>query len=441
MRGDASARARRAAWQALGGWLVAGPARGRLGSRKRPFPPPDLPAPERTRARHLAEGAVRRARSLDRVLGDLARGRRPRPEGLHAALMLGALELLFEPGTPAAAIVDGCVDLARLAAGEGGARFANALLRRLAERRTLDAWIPEPPAGPEAGDAALGERWSLPDALVARWRAAHGEAVARRLFASTHAEPALGLRVNLLQGSREECAALLAAEGVATRPGFHPTSLVVDGRPAGLFDGPAFRAGRFSVQDPTQCEVVDLVAPAAGERVLDLCAAPGTKTTGLAEAGGDRAEVWAFDRSAERLAGLPAEAARLGLSSIRICGDPGAPEALAAARPFDKVLVDAPCSNTGVLHRRAEARWRFDARALAACVATQRALLERGTALLAPGGLLVWSTCSIEPEENEDVVSSPPGATGLRLLSCERFLPEPGLRDGGGVAVLVRETP
>ena len=422
----AVAPARRAAWDVLCAYLVADPKSARLGSKKRPFPPASLDGRDRASARRLAGAVVRRRLTLDTIVAQLAKGRRPRPAGLRAALLLGAWELLFDPTATARDTVRDAVDLARNAAGEGGARFANALLRRLASAPSVEAWLSP---GTETGDWSVW--WSYPPELIERWIAAHGADAAAELFEAGNAEPSLSLRANTTRTEPHELAEHLAKEDVATKPTEHPIVLRLErtGR-SDVLETKCFEGGLFSVQDPTQAEVVDLLDLSPGQRVLDYCAAPGGKSTAIAEAIRDDGEVVAFDVDPERLTRLPAEAARLGLGCIRVAGA----DDLGAA--FDRILVDVPCSNTGVLHRRPEARWRFSTEQLARQVVTQESILRKAATHLAPGGRLVYSTCSIEPEENEDLIARLAPELGLRVVWAGRTLPCIDQRDGGGAAVL-----
>jgi len=332
------------------------------------------------------------------------------------------------------------VALARVVARDGGAGFTNAVLRKLCARPDLASWIHVPGAGDDLDDWVAYYSHCAP--LIARWRHLHGDDVARRLLDAGNVRPHLGLRCNETRIRRDELLARLAEEGVAATPGRHPSSLLV-GRERGepgstaVLETPSFRDGLFSVQDATQIEVVDLLDLGPGQRVLDLCAAPGGKSTAIAEALGDGGTVFAYDRDPGRLAGVAGECQRLGLAPVRVLESTDDLAAL-RAEPVDRVLVDAPCSNTGVLARRVEARWSFSEGKLQTLTEVQAQLLGEAVQLLVPGGRLVYSTCSIEPEENEQLVTRMAPEVGLELFSVDRTLPEPGVCDGGGVAVLRR---
>lgn len=432
------AAARRAAWDVLCAYLVAEPKKARLGTGGRPFPPAGLAPRDRALARSLAEGVVRRLATLDLLARALGKGKPPRPVGLRVAFLLGAYQLLFEHRVPARAAVHESVALARRAAGEGGARFVNALLRKLAARRDLARWVPPP--GPTSDSEAWARFHSCPPALVARWRVAFGDADLARILHASNVEPWLGLRTNRLRIEPAALAQRLAEEGIRTRPGRHPLTLLLDRGDGGasLLGTAAFREGLFAIQDCTQTEIVDLLDLAPQMRMLDYCAAPGGKSTASAEAMQDRGAVLAFDQRPERLRPLPGECERLGLASVEVLFDRASLERAAAQAPIDRVLVDAPCSNTGVLGRRPEARWRFDARELTALVERQAAIVREAHAFLRPGGRLVYATCSIEPEENEELAQRLASELDLRLLSTERILPEAGVQDGGGVSVFLK---
>ena len=256
--------------------------------------------------------------------------------------------------------------------------------------------------------------------------------------------PQLTLRTNRVKGDRTSVTEALAKEGIVTRPGLHPLSLLLatgkqeKERMGSLLDTQAFSDGLFSIQDSSQTEILDLVEPEEGMRILDLCAAPGGKTTGLAEASQNKAQILAYDKNAEKLALLPKELDRLGLSGVLLLEDQQALLAAVSEAPVDCVLVDAPCSNTGVLARRPEARWRFSMKKLVEHVRLQEELVLQAASYLRIGGRLVYSTCSIEACENEDMAQMVADLAGLRLISTERALPRQGLCDGGGNAVFSR---
>ena len=202
----------------------------------------------------------------------------------------------------------------------------------------------------------------------------------------------------------------LAAVGVsASAIASLEQGLELAGRSGELARLPGYSEGYWSVQDRAAQAVVPLLAPQRGEWILDACAAPGGKTTQIAECMGDRGEVWAVDRSESRLRRLHSNAERLGLGSIQTLAADACE--LLAQRPdwrahFDRILVDAPCSGLGTLARHADARWRITPEAIGELVLLQRQLLEGVLPLLKPGGLLLYATCSVHPAENTELVEA-----------------------------------
>lgn len=311
-------------------------------------------------------------------------------------LRLGAYQLMFLDRVPPHAAVDESVKLAHKYGHPGTAGLVNSVLRRIVEER--DAL--EIPTGDDAASLAV---WgSHPLWIVERWLARFGPDQTRALLEADNRPVPVGLRANRLRTTRDALAETLAAAGVETRPARLAEELLwLEGSVApGSLE--AFRRGLCTAQDESECLVARLLAPEAGERVLDLCAAPGSKTTHIAERMGDDGEVWALDRSESRVAALRQTVERLGAASIHVVHGDGRTHAFPV--PFDRVLVDAPCSGLGVLGRRADARWRKSPGIIADMAPLQFELLEAGAARTRPGGVVVYSVCSFEPEENEGVV-------------------------------------
>jgi 16S rRNA (cytosine967-C5)-methyltransferase len=383
-----------------------------------------LPPADRALATELAYGTIRQRRLLDGWLDAL--GKLPaqrQPPRLRWLLHLGLYQLLFSDRVPASAAVSTTVELAK---GGGLARLApvaNGLLRSALRRR--QGQPPEPGQAPESGQAsepwqglelpadpaqALALRRSLPDwlaALLLQWlspEAAEAFAVASNLPHS------VDLRVNPLRASAEQLLAQLRAAGLEVEPlpGL-PLGLSLRGRRGDLRLLPGFEAGQWCVQDRAAQRIATLLAPESGQRVLDACAAPGGKSTHLAELMADQGELWAVDRSAARLERLRRNAARLGLGCIRTLAADAL--VLASEKPawigyFDRILLDAPCSGLGTLARHADARWRIEPQAIDALVKLQRSLLEALLPLLKPGGRLVYATCTVHPAENRHQVAA-----------------------------------
>ena len=312
-------------------------------------------------------------------------------------LRLGAYQILFLDRVPMHAAVDESVKLAHKYAHPGAAGLVNSVLRRLAEERDTLTW-------PEGDDAVSLAAWgSHPLWIVERWLERFGPAETRRLLTADNRTVPTGLRANTLRNSRAELIELLAREGVEARVAeLSPDLVWVEGHhsPGALH---SFREGLCTAQDESEALVGRVVAPKPHERVLDMCAAPGGKSTHLAELMGDDGEVWALERDAHRVETLRTTLERLGTTSVHVVHGDGCTYEF--PMPFDRVLVDAPCSGMGVLARRADARWRKGPEVLAEMPPVQLDLLRAAAKHVAPGGLLVYSVCSFEPEETDHIVA------------------------------------
>ncbi len=378
----------------------------------------------------LVYGVVKQHRRLSWVLANCVE--RPPTLPVAAAMLIGVYELLDLERAPHAAVNESVLAVRQLgAAAQTG--LVNAVLRRVARERAaiLAALAAQP----------LGVRMSHPDTLLERWRARYAPLALEALCLWNNRAPEVVLRVNLWLTTMDAFVAALAAQGVAAAPQpAAPERCVVLPHGRRVSDAPGYAAGLFTVQDPSTLLAPELLAARPGERVLDACAAPGGKTTVLAEAMQSQGTLVALDRAPPRLTRLQATLDRMGFGKfVQVSeGDLTAGLREADATPFDAILLDVPCTNTGVLRRRADARWRFSPESLAAAVAQQRALLDAAAPRLRPGGRIVYSTCSLEPDENEDQVRRWLADHPAFRLDRERrsFPPESGA-DGAYAARLV----
>jgi 16S rRNA (cytosine967-C5)-methyltransferase len=345
----------------------------------------------------LVKGTLRWRGRLDFVLDRLVHiGLSQTPPWIKNILRMGAYQILFLDRIPAHAAVDESVNLANEYGHPGTAGLVNSVLRRLAEEK--DAV--ELPMGDDAESLAA---WgSHPRWLVERWLDRFGPEATRALLIADNRAVAVGLRVNLLRGTRDQLIERLRAEEVTATPArFSPDLVWIEGNqpPARLA---AFKQGLCTAQDESEALVVRLVAPQPHERILDLCAAPGGKCTHLAELIGDEGEVWAMERNEARVASLQNTVTRIGVHAVHVVQGDG--RTYTFPMPFDRVLVDAPCTGLGVLARRADARWRKTPGMLDEMPPIQLELLAAGGRRARPGGVLVYSVCSFEPEETTEVV-------------------------------------
>lgn len=356
-------------------------------------------------AADIVQGTLRWQRALDAVVETMARtGRVPADRRVLTVLRLSLYQILHLDRVPASAVVDDAVDLTRLAGRGQSAGFVNACLRSaLRQRGRLS--LPARPADADSRDAALaylGITHSHPNWLVARWLDRYGFDAAEAWVTFNNQAPPLTLRVNALRTDRETLQAWLAEHGVVTHATRHaPLGLVVDAveNSRVLHD----TTDRFTLQDEASQTISLLVGAQPGDRVLDLCAAPGGKTTAIAGDMHDRGVLVACDVRERRMRVLRSAVAASGAHAVRLLQvDREGP--LPFGPVFDRVLVDAPCSGLGTLRRDPDIKWRRAERDLATFAAAQRQLLQRAALVVAPGGRLVYATCSSEPEENEAVV-------------------------------------
>ena len=342
---------------------------------------------ERRRAMRLAFGAVQRMRTVDHAIQALA-GRRPQrlQAELRNALRVAGYELLFAHGTPPHAAVSQGVELARTVAGARTSGLANAVLRRIAEAGP--GWVATLP---------LPLRESYPDWVIEEWVAMLGEQQASELARAQNEPPELSLRVNTLRISPAELDLGVPWHGDSELP----EAAVLD-QPLDVASSDAFRSGLVWPQSRASMLPARLLAPQPEMRVLDLCAAPGGKSGQLAALMDDRGELVCVDRHPGRASELSATLERLGVTCARIeLGD-----ALDfAERGFDRILLDPPCSGLGVLASRPDARWRRTPEGAAQVAELQRRLLDHARSLLAPGGRLVYSVCTIRRAEGEQVLA------------------------------------
>lgn len=360
---------------------------------------------DRGLAKQLAFGAVQRRGTLDWVITRLAPGKALDPE-VRAALHIGLYEQLFL-STADHASIDQAVELAKPSYGY---TLVNAILRRL-QREGIEL----PPDDTIAGAAV---HHSHPQWLAKLWWKELGPDQARALMAANNQPAELALRVNTLADVDEDALPPGRREGDA---------LVVQG-PFDVAGSPLFRAGVITPQSRAAQRVAPFLDPQPGERVLDLCAAPGGKTTHLAALMQGQGEVVAVERHPGRARSLAVACERMHAHNVTVVQADA--RSFTTDRPFDRVLVDPPCSGLGTLRTHPDLRWRMTAEAIAGLVVVQDRILEAAFAALAPGGTLVYATCTISAAED-------------RLASEDRFrtLPHVDGTDGFSVARVTGPTP
>lgn len=360
---------------------------------------------DRNLATTLVYGVLRRRGHLDWIIAQL--GSRPF-EKIHPRVLnilrLGLFQLLFLDRVPDSAAVNTAVGLARTTGMPWAAGFVNALLRgylRSKERLVPPDYAQDPVQ-------ALAVRQSIPAWLARRWIKRYGLEEARALARSCNRVPPLTLRANTLKTNREALLSALSREGLAATPApVAPLAVVIREAGRAVAGLRAFKEGLFQVQDEAAQLVGHMVSPRPGQRVLDACAGLGGKTGHLAQLMENRGAVTALDNQHWRLERLRAEMQRLGVSIVRTgTADLTRPLGSTLSGPFERVLVDAPCSGLGVLARNPDARWTVTEQDLARQQARQLRMLTNAAPLVARGGRLVFAVCSLEPEENGEVVQA-----------------------------------
>ena len=371
---------------------------------------------DRALVMELVYGALRRQETVDwRLDAVLAKPLHKLPTIVQMVLRLGAYQLLFLDRIPQSAAVNESVTLAKSYSRQlkrDWSGLVNGVLRNLI--RTAE---PSLPSLAEHPAQSLSVQYGIPEWLVDRWLTRMELPQVESACHMTSKIPAVTLRVNCLQSARGELMEQLRQAGIPASPtDVSPVGIVLE-KGQDVTGLPGYQTGAFYVEDEAAQLIPRILDPQQGDVVLDACAAPGGKTTHLAELMGDRGTIYALDRSEARLARLRENAQRLAIRSIvAVVGDARKPGEWAgtmtrstgpqpSVRSFDRILVDAPCSGIGVLRRHPEGKARKDSAAFARHQILQLEILTAVASCLRPGGVLVYSTCSTETEETEEVMN------------------------------------
>jgi len=348
-----------------------------------------LQGSDRAFVTELFYGCLRQKLTLEFLVAQLAN---VPPQPVVANILHLGLYQLFLLKTPAHAAVNETVALAKTQAHTSEAKFVNAILRRTErEHDALQARLDA------TRETAPWIYYSHPQWLWERWMTRLGRESAAALCEWNNQPPPLYIRINTLKAS-------IKPADIDAEPTTHPLCWRVVNA-SGIFQGNSFTSGEFYVQDPSTLIAVDVLDPQPGESVLDMCAAPGGKTTYLAQKMQNRGRIIAADLSSSRLALVGENCRRLGVTIVATLACEGTHlDRCLRGEQFDRVLVDAPCSNTGVLRRRADLRWRIEESEIRRLATLQEKLLASAAAFTKPQGVLVYSTCSLEEEENQRVV-------------------------------------
>ncbi len=429
---------------------------------------------QKQRATDLVLGTIRNRSAIDTVITTFSGRPVERiPDKLLNIIRIATYELIYSPVSGQHAIVNEAVENAKILSGKKQVGFVNAVLRQItrhitnrhirlpqADSRCTIAqspatgckfdtdFLPDPESSPAEYFSTV---FSLPKWLITDWLSEYGAESTRRICLASNRRPGIYLRPNSLKTTTQNLAEKFRQAdiefeivGAVREPPSQQASRTTRAQsmiriksPRAITKLPGFAEGLFNVQDISASQAVKMLEPQPDWTILDLCAAPGTKTTQLAEATGDSAKIIATDIDAERLKKVRENTTRLGIKSVDIVPYGELPDS-----KFDCVLLDVPCSNTGVLARRVEVRYRIKPQAIKELTKTQSELLDTAATMLKPHGIICYSTCSIQKNENNDLVrdflqknhSFELKSEKLILPSAEEF------DNDGGYAAILDET-
>ena len=363
----------------------------------------------------LVQGTVRWQVYLDWILRQFIHGKYAKlPDVIRAIFQISLYQKLFLTRVPDYAIVNEAIKLTRRANQDRLAGFVNGVLRNVL--RNLDEI--NYPNVDENPIEALSILFSFPEWMVGRWVERYGVEFTRSLLESLNQPPEISVRVNTLKTTPEEYFKVLQENGFDSRHGLYLPEFLVIHKSRWVEKFPFYREGYFSIQDESAGLVAHVLDPQSGETILDMCSAPGGKTTHIAELMKNRGRVIAVDLYEHRLQVVEENARRLGID----CIEPLVADSLTLSlEPVDRIVIDAPCSGLGVIAKKPEIKWQRTPRDIQEMTKIQSGLLENAAKLVKKGGIIVYSTCTIEPQENEyqieaflknhkNFVLEPPGA-------------------------------
>ncbi len=360
----------------------------------------EMPDVDKSLLAELVHGVVRWQGRLDWILNGFTHGNFVKSEvNIRNALRVALYQILFLSQVPQYAAVNEGVEFVKRLRGEKFASFANAVLRNII--RSLDGI--HYPKDDEDPVQFLAVYYSHPQWLVRRWLGRFPREELEKLLAANNEVPALTLRINKLKIAPAQFLAMLDGQNVPYTGSSFIDHFIRVKSLSGISQMNIFQSGYFSIQDESAALPVLLLHPEPGERVIDLCAAPGGKTTFIAEMMENRGEILAVDKYDSKLALIRKSCERLGLGIVQalVCD-----ATTLQTDPADKVIVDAPCSGLGTLRKKPDIKWKREPKDIPFLARQQLQLLESGAGLLKPGGVLVYSTCTTEPEENGMVVQA-----------------------------------
>jgi len=365
----------------------------------------DLSRQDAALVTELVYGTISRKLTIDYWLSQLvAKGLNKLQPWVHQLLRLSIYQLIWLDRIPAHAAVNEAVNIAKKKGHQGISGMVNGVLRNVLRRQqelTIEGIVLDSEA------ATLSVRLSFPEWLVERWLTAYGSEVTEKILASSNEPPHSSIRINTMKTTVEEMLEQLQNEGIEASPSPLASAGVNVEKGGNLAAHPNFLAGKWSMQDESSMLVAEVLEPKAGMTILDACAAPGGKSMHIGELMKGQGKLLSNDLHEHKRKLIAEQAERLGLEHIETSS--GDATELAAKLPpasFDAVLLDAPCSGFGVIRRKPEIKWSKSEEDVAAIASIQAELLEAMSGLVKPGGVLVYSTCTIAQEENEAQVAA-----------------------------------
>jgi 16S rRNA (cytosine967-C5)-methyltransferase len=359
-----------------------------------------LPDSDRRLVHELVSGTIRQRKKLEWSIQRFFQGKLQKaPPIVRLALEISCYQLLFLSRLPHYAVINEGVEIVKKQAGQYWGNKVNAILRSI--QREKDHLI-SPDVAMNTPNA-IATHLSHPEWLITRWISRFGVAATHALCVANNQTPEVALRVDTCKTAVDDVLRILEQYGsVARRSAFLPEFIIVSHLTSEIRDG-LLDKGLVSVQDESAGFASHLIDPQAGELIYDLCAAPGGKTTHIGEIGRDQAFVVAVDSHHNRLLRVRENKIRIGIDNIGLVQ---ADAVYFQGKRADKILLDVPCSGLGVLAKRVDLRWRRTAEDITAIARIQTNILNHAATLAKPGGVIVYSTCTIEPEENENVIES-----------------------------------
>ncbi len=359
---------------------------------------PELNDPDKGLLTEITHGVLRWQNRLDWILNGFSHGNFAKSEiNVKNTLRVALYQILFLERVPHAAAVNEGVEFIKRIRGEKPAGLVNAVLRNII--RNIDGI-----RYPDQGDDQLqflSVFYSHPQWMVKRWLQRFGQEATQQFLLANNERPGLSLRINRLKIEPGYFLKMLDQQQISYTGSSHLEYFVKVKTLSKIGQMDLFRNGMFTIQDESAALPCLLLAPLPGDRVIDLCAAPGGKTTNMAEIMRNEGEIIAIDKYEAKLNLIKASCERLGLRNVRLRA---ADATTLDAELADKVLLDAPCSGLGVLAKKPDIKWKRDIADIERLTHTQTAMIENAARLVKPGGVLVYSTCTCEPEENQDIV-------------------------------------